>query len=151
MPFSSPSTLTEPFSPPDPDPLQSDVSLSSDKERPITLLPFNPRDFVVLPDPLIFQTSMAAAPTFDQAKPRELSRFFKDLEKLFTRVGVTSKNEKKDHILEYIPFDVEQIWRTFPEYSTQLSTYKDFKDAILVHYPDATGDYIYAPRWIRGI
>ena len=87
-----------------------------------------------------------AAPTFDQAKPRELSRFFKDLEKLFARVGVTSENEKKDHVLEYVPFDVEQIWRTFPEYSAQLSTYKDFKDAILVHYPDATGDYVYAPR-----
>ena len=56
-----------------------------------------------------------AAPTFDQAKPRELSCFFKDLEKLFTRVGVMSDNEKKDHVLEYVPFDVEKIWRTFPE------------------------------------
>lgn len=87
-----------------------------------------------------------AAPTFDKDKPRELSRFFSDLERLFIRANVINEDTKKDHVLEYVPFDVEQIWKTFPDYSSALSTYKDFKDAILVHYPDATGDYVYAPR-----
>jgi hypothetical protein len=86
------------------------------------------------------------APTFDKDKPRELSRFFKDLEKLFTRVGVTIDKTQKDHVLEYVPFEVEQIWKTFPEYADPTKTYINYRDAILVHYPDATGDYVYSPR-----
>jgi len=85
-----------------------------------------------------------AAPKFDKTKPRELCRFFKDLEKLFTRVGVVLDTEKKDHVLDYVDFDVEEIWRTFPEYAAVASTYTNFKDAILLHYPDATGDYVYS-------
>ena len=87
-----------------------------------------------------------AAPAFDKTKPRELSRFFKELEKLFTRVGVTAEADKKEHVLEYVDFDVEQIWKIFPEYADNTKTYKDFKDAILVHYPDAKGDHLYARR-----
>jgi hypothetical protein len=87
-----------------------------------------------------------AAPCFDKDKQRELSRFSKDLEKLFVRVGVTAEPTKKDHVLDYVPFNVEQIWKTFPEYANLLATYADFKKAILVHYPDATGDYVYALR-----
>jgi hypothetical protein len=87
-----------------------------------------------------------SAPTFDQDKPRELSRFFSELERLFQRVGVTVERDKKDELLRYVDFDVEQIWRTFPEYANGASTFKDFKDKILSHYPDSKGDYVYALR-----
>ena len=87
-----------------------------------------------------------AAPTFDTSKPRELVRFFKDLERLFVRAAVVSEADKKDHVLEYVPFAVEEIWKTFPEYGDQTKSYINFRDAILVHYPDATGDYVYAPQ-----
>jgi hypothetical protein len=87
-----------------------------------------------------------AAPSFDKTKPRELVRFFEELEYLFDRAALASEAEKKKHILRYVDFETEQIWKTFPEYSDPTKTYQDFKTAILVHYPDASGDYVYSLR-----
>ena len=87
-----------------------------------------------------------AAPTFDTSKPRELIRFFEELEYLFTCVSLEDESEKKKHVLRYVEFDVEQIWKTFPEYSDPTKTYTAFKNAILVPYPDASGDYVYSLR-----
>jgi hypothetical protein len=87
-----------------------------------------------------------AAPTFDQTKPRELNRFFEELEYLFDRATLQDEAEKKKHVLRYVEFDVEQLWKTFPEYTDANKTYNDFKTAILVHYPDASGDYVYSLR-----
>jgi hypothetical protein len=86
------------------------------------------------------------APTFDQAKPRELVRFFEELEYLFVRATLADESEKKKHVLRYVEFEVEQIWKTFPEYIDATKTYLEFKAAILVHYPDASGDYVYSLR-----
>ena len=79
-------------------------------------------------------------------KPRELSRFFEELEYLFDRAKLVNEAEKKKHVLRYVEFDVEQLWKTFPEYTNEARTYEDFKNAILVHYPDASGDYVYSLR-----
>ena len=87
-----------------------------------------------------------AAPSFDRNKPRELGRFFEELEYLFDRAALTKDSDMKKHVLRYVEFEVEQIWKTFAEYSDQTKTYKDFKSAILVHYPDASGDYVYSLR-----
>jgi len=87
-----------------------------------------------------------AAPTFDKTKPRELIRFFEELEYLFSRTALEDESEKKKHVLRYVEFDVEQIWKTFSEYSDGNKTYTDFKNSILIHYPDASGDYVYSLR-----
>jgi hypothetical protein len=87
-----------------------------------------------------------AAPTFDRSKPRELCRFFEELEYLFVRTGLATEPEKKKQVLRYVDFEIEQTWKTFPEYADLAKTYDDFKKAILVHYPDATGDYVYSLR-----
>jgi hypothetical protein len=87
-----------------------------------------------------------AAPTFDSSKPRELSRYFEDLEQLMRRAAIDTEEEKKQQVLRYLDFNTEQIWKTFPEFSDNNKTYQNFKDAILVHYPDASGDFIYSIR-----
>ena len=87
-----------------------------------------------------------AAPSFDKTKPRELVRFFEELEYLFERAALTQDAEKKKHVLRYVDFEVEQIWKTFTEYTDPTKTYLEFKTAILVHYPDMTGDYVYSLR-----
>ena len=86
------------------------------------------------------------APSFDRTKPRELVRFFEELEYLFTRADLDKETEKKKHVLRYVDFEIEQIWKALPEYIDQMKTYVDFKNAILVHYPDASGDYVYSLR-----
>ena len=77
-----------------------------------------------------------AAPIFDKTKPRELTRFFDDLEYLFDRATITSAAEKKRLALRYIDFDTEQAWKSFPEYSNATTTYSDFKETVLGFYPD---------------
>ena len=86
------------------------------------------------------------APKFDKTKPRELTRFFSEYERCLVRVGITSEKEKKEELLRYVDFDIEQIWKRFPSYADGLMTYADFKDAILGYYPDPTGDYLYSLR-----
>jgi len=87
-----------------------------------------------------------AAPTFDNTKPREIPRFFEDLEFLFKRAKVTDEAEKKKQLTRYVDFELEQIWKTFPEFENPLKSYEDFKAAILVHYPDVSGEYVYSLR-----
>ncbi|KAF8801225.1 hypothetical protein BYT27DRAFT_7072500, partial [Phlegmacium glaucopus] len=87
-----------------------------------------------------------SAPTFDRNRPRELSRFFDELEYFFGRAALAEEADKKKQVLRYIDFEVEQIWKAFPEYSDPTKTYDQFKAAILVHYPDADGDYVYSLR-----
>ena len=87
-----------------------------------------------------------AAPTFDKTKPRELLQFFDDLEYLMERAAITSESDKKKQAVRYTDFDTEQVWKTFPEFKNNTVSYQDFKQAILVHYPDASGDFIYSLR-----
>jgi hypothetical protein len=85
-----------------------------------------------------------SAPTFDRSKPRELHRFFDDLERLFERNAITDETEKKKDACRYVDFEVERVWKTFPEYANAAVVYTDFKKAVLVHYPDAEGDFVYS-------
>ena len=36
--------------------------------------------------------------------------------------------------------------RTFPKFIDNNKTQNDFKDSILVHYPDTSGDFVYSIR-----
>jgi hypothetical protein len=87
-----------------------------------------------------------SAPTFDSSKPRELSRYFEDLEQLMNRAAIETEQAKKEQVLRYVDFSMEQIWKTFPAFSDNTKSYQQFKDAILVHYPDASGDFVYSIR-----
>jgi hypothetical protein len=87
-----------------------------------------------------------AAPRFDSSNPRELPRFFEDLESLMTRASITTEEDMKKQVLKYTDINTEQMWKTFPEYTLAIHTYAEFKKAILEQYPDATGDFIYSMR-----
>ena len=71
-------------------------------------------------------------------------RFFKELEPLFVHGNVTSEQDKKDMVLKYVELELEEVWQRYPEYKNQNTSYAAFKAAILAHYPDATGDYMYS-------
>ena len=86
------------------------------------------------------------APKFDTTRPRELPRYFEQLETLMTRENVTVENDKKKHVVYYTDVDTEQLWKSIPEFEDPASTYDNFKDAIMEHYPDAPGDFLYSIR-----
>ena len=85
-----------------------------------------------------------AAPTFNSSKPRELFRYFEDLEQLMKHAAIDNKQEKKQQVLHYVDFSTEQIWKTFPEFLDNNETYTNFKDKILVHYLDTSGSFVYS-------
>src|SRR6202522_710281 len=87
-----------------------------------------------------------AAPTFGSSKPRELLRYFESLEQLFKKAASHDEEDKKKQVLRYVDFGTEQIWKTFPEFSDSTKTYQQFKEAIIVHYPDASGDFVFSIR-----
>jgi hypothetical protein len=59
--------------------------------------------------------------------------------------SISDQQDMKKQVLHYVDFSTEQIWRTFLEFLDN-KTYQYFKDVILVHYPDASGNFVYSIR-----
>ena len=87
-----------------------------------------------------------AAPKIDVNRPRELPRYFEELEQLMAEASITIDADKKKQAVYYADYDTEQTWRSFAEFDDNTSTYNSFKKAILRHYPDASGEFLYSIR-----
>ena len=85
----------------------------------------------------------ATAPQFDAKNPRELRRYFEELEFLFTPSNITAAQEKKQYAARYVDIDTAGIWTTTPEYLAG-SSWDQFKTAILKLYPGAEDDRIWS-------
>jgi hypothetical protein len=75
------------------------------------------------------------APKFDSTKPRELPRFFSDLEYLFMRCNITDDAETKSHATRFLTVCDADAWEGLDEFTTATATYQEFKDAVLALYP----------------
>ena len=90
------------------------------------------------------------APIFNKLKPRELPKFFAELEYLFERANIRwNLNEEEDydlkrHALRYVDFETEELWRAIPEFLDPSKDYEDFKEGILDLYPDTLEDDRYS-------
>ena len=78
-----------------------------------------------------------SAPRFDPKQPRELRRYFADLEFAFGRASVTDETEQKKHATRYVDVDTSELWETLPEFSDNHKSFKDFVAAISALYPGA--------------
>ncbi len=83
------------------------------------------------------------APIFDPAKPRELKRFFTELQFHFDAANVTDDTEKKNHATRYVDFDISEIWESLPSFSDPSVTYDNFRAAVFELYPAADDEYRY--------
>ncbi|CAA7271439.1 unnamed protein product [Cyclocybe aegerita] len=81
------------------------------------------------------------APTFDPSKPRELRRYFCDLEFLFDYAQVTDHAARKKHATRYVDIDVADLWECITEFSSADATYNEFKTAVIKLYPEADEDF----------
>ena len=61
-------------------------------------------------------------PTVDINKPRTLIRFFKELEMIFTKAGVTAEADKKDMVVQYVDMELEDVWSTYPKFKDQMKS-----------------------------
>jgi hypothetical protein len=81
------------------------------------------------------------APTFNPERPSELPRFFRQLEALFLRSGITSNEEKKDYVISYIDASLADLWEGIPSFKSATATYDTFKAAVLACYTDNDRKY----------
>ncbi|KAJ7831041.1 hypothetical protein B0H13DRAFT_1578685, partial [Mycena leptocephala] len=84
------------------------------------------------------------APQFDSQKPRELLRYFSDLQYLFGRANVTDSTEKKQHATRFLTVEDQDIWETLDEFTDASKSYDEFKRAVLSLYPGTDADRKYS-------
>jgi hypothetical protein len=70
---------------------------------------------------------------FDPKQPRELRRYFDDLDFAFGHTAVTTDDAKKQHA--YVDVDTSEMWETLEEYTDATKMYDEFKEAIYTLYP----------------
>ncbi|EIM84042.1 uncharacterized protein STEHIDRAFT_61979 [Stereum hirsutum FP-91666 SS1] len=75
------------------------------------------------------------APSFDKSNPRELRRYFAELDRHFTRASVQDDTAKKEHSCRYLDVDTAELWETLPEYKDPLKSFDEFKKKVLELYP----------------
>ena len=76
------------------------------------------------------------APRFDPTNPRELRRYFDELELLFGRCSIASRVEQKKFARHYVDIDTSDLWGSIAQYGNQHS-FEDFVRAITALYPGA--------------
>ncbi|KAJ7053186.1 hypothetical protein C8F01DRAFT_1260836 [Mycena amicta] len=91
------------------------------------------------------------APVFDSAKPRELTRFFADLERLFTRATVADAEEKKSYATSYLSVRDQDAWESRAEFADATKTYEEFKAAVYKLYPAANPNKKYTVAFLEDL
>jgi hypothetical protein len=74
------------------------------------------------------------APTFTADQPRELRRYFQELNNLFTDCQVADDQTKKSYACRYLDVDSTKLWELLPEFQA-TSTYSRFIEAVYKLYP----------------
>jgi hypothetical protein len=80
-----------------------------------------------------------SAPKFTPDVPRELQRYFKELELLFEPAQIVDDTEKKKHTCRYVDIDTADLWEAIPEFDG-TKTFDDFKSAIFKLYPGSESE-----------
>ena len=76
-----------------------------------------------------------SAPHFDPQQPRELRRFFADLDFAFTRAGVADRTAQKKHACRYVDVDTADLWESIGQFTDATVTYEEFVKAVHALYP----------------
>ena len=74
------------------------------------------------------------APTFSADQPRELHRYFQELNDLFTDCQVVDDQAKKQYACRYLDIDSAELWESLPEYQA-MNTFAQFVTAVYKLYP----------------
>jgi hypothetical protein len=80
-----------------------------------------------------------SAPKFAPDVPKELQRYFKELELHFGPVQVVDDTEKKKHACRYVDIDTANLWEAIPEFDG-TKTFDEFKTTIFKLYPGSESE-----------
>ncbi|KAF7366465.1 hypothetical protein MSAN_00903500 [Mycena sanguinolenta] len=129
---SFPPPLPPPQSPPVTQPLSP---ISSPTPNPCT---------PTLPPPTMPARNDHIAPVFDSHNPRELRKYFSDLDFLFARSRITDSTQQKYHATRFLALDDQDLWESIPEFSDTAASFAQFTAAICHLYPEANRDRRYS-------
>ncbi|KAG6904329.1 hypothetical protein DXG01_010894, partial [Tephrocybe rancida] len=105
----------------------------------------------------------SSAPAFNAKDPRELNRYFDEIEIMLNTCEITDDAERKRHATRYVDYDTVEQWRSLPEYQPrrirqvpaqppatgmteeeQEQTYEMWKGAVINLYPGAAEEHRYS-------
>ena len=78
--------------------------------------------------------------SFDPKQPRELCRYFDDLDFAFGHAAVNADDAKKQHACQYVDVDTSELWETSAEFLDATVSYGDFKTAVHALYPGSDAE-----------
>ena len=84
-----------------------------------------------------------SSPSFSSAHPRELSRYFRELELLFKKFAVAADADKKTWSTYYLSISDSDDWEMLPEFSDPVKTWEEFRKAVERMYPGSTEEARY--------
>ena len=76
-----------------------------------------------------------SAPKFDPKQPRELRRYFIDLNFHIGRAGAMTEEAKKGHACRFVDVDTGELWESLPAFSDQNLDFAAFVKAVHALYP----------------
>jgi len=85
-----------------------------------------------------------SAPRFDLRQPRELRRYFADLDFHFRRSHTTDDQERKRHTCYYVDFETAELWESLAEFGDHAKSFANFVQAIYKLYPGSEEER----RWL---
>ncbi|KAJ7936416.1 hypothetical protein B0H13DRAFT_1558812, partial [Mycena leptocephala] len=94
--------------------------------------------------PLMPARNDLIAPVFDSQKPRDLRRYFFDIDFLFSRSHITDDAEKKYHATCFLALDDQELWELVPEFADHAVSFAKFTTAVFRLYPEADPDRRYS-------
>lgn len=104
---------------------------------------------LLAPPPPLPLPGSAKAPSFDSTQPQTLRRFFDDLEFVYERSQVVDADRKR-YVGRYIPYDVEELWTSLPEWSpTSTASFTELRAAVGALYPEVRPDRKFAYRHLE--
>jgi hypothetical protein len=89
--------------------------------------------------PSMLTRGHTTAPKFSPDQPRELRRYFEELEVLFGSCNITAEPEMKKHTCRYLDIDTSDFWQSILEYG--VMTYAVWKTAIYKLYPGSDNQH----------
>ena len=82
----------------------------------------------------------SSAPKFTADQPRELQRYFQELEILLDSAHIVDAQIMKKHACRYLNVDSAELWELIAEYAAP-STFDEFKRAIFKLYPSSEDEH----------
>ena len=87
--------------------------------------------------------SERSAPSFNDNQPKELERYFANLETLLDRHTVNADQEKKQAMLKYLKIRTENLWKMTKAWTNLTKTYDEFKAEVFKLYLGSSSDRTY--------